>query len=683
MNTDNFLIEEEDLVLAQSVCSLIKDENIRNRAVANALAANIAKKFFTDFNGEVDTNSGLHNIGCMLEKLDVSDIYLKNNYIDVRVFFNESEVCVPKSHFDNGLEPIAYMFIKLDNDLSNGVVQGFTLSENINKDVCKSGYYHVDPSSLVSFYDIEPSLVNQEDSYSVENKEIFDYFDGCLEDQNAFYSALLASKDGRSRLSSIEKAKRTLAYVTLPDASNNVTSVDILESDEILSDESISLDYGDGDAVVDDLELVGNDESLNLELSDVQELSSDFDDIEPVEDLEQVDVIDEFTQDSANENLLEVDDIVEEQEVAFEMVSDEQANEFETNDVHEESTITNPSEVYSTAQGLNYDIESESLLPEDYNEDNFVEDSLDSQTEEIADKVVEEQEFIVQTQEEDSGSFESMVEDNDMELVAEDLDFVAQNQSEVDDVMNPSFSNDIENLYQNEDDVLENADDTDTESTGVYYNRTTSNHAGKFVSFIIFAAIVAGIGFYGYNKFVNNNGALYQNNAQDVDTKPVLEKQTVEKKIEAMPIETVETAYDTKKNDDFGVAETIPAIEQNLDASILVTNLKVDWEVPATYTSSPVAKRYLTKLGKIIQLNLKTELLLLSKPPITNKITVEIQYDSKLRKFETVGVVVSSGEKTVDNVILQTVQKALNMHLSSNMDSFTVLKGNPVLVIRL
>ena len=95
------------------------------------------------------------------------------------------------------------------------------------------------------------------------------------------------------------------------------------------------------------------------------------------------------------------------------------------------------------------------------------------------------------------------------------------------------------------------------------------------------------------------------------------------------------------------------------------------------------AKRYLIKLGKIIQLNLKTELLLLNKPPISNKIAVEIRYNPSSRKFEAMGVTVSSGEQSVDNVIMQTVNKALAMNLSMNTDSFAKLQGNPVLIIHL
>ena len=76
-------------------------------------------------------------------------------------------------------------------------------------------------------------------------------------------------------------------------------------------------------------------------------------------------------------------------------------------------------------------------------------------------------------------------------------------------------------------------------------------------------------------------------------------------------------------------------------------------------------------------------MLLLNKPPITNKIAVEIRYNPSSRKFEAMGVTVSSGEQSVDNVIMQTVNKALAMNLSMNTDSFAKLQGNPVLIIHL
>ena len=88
-------------------------------------------------------------------------------------------------------------------------------------------------------------------------------------------------------------------------------------------------------------------------------------------------------------------------------------------------------------------------------------------------------------------------------------------------------------------------------------------------------------------------------------------------------------------------------------------------------------------MGKIIQLNLKTELLLLSKPPITNKIMVELEFDKNNKKFKIKGITATSGEKLVDSVIEQTVKNALDLNLKTNLSSFGTMPGNPVLIIRL
>jgi hypothetical protein len=71
----------------------------------------------------------------------------------------------------------------------------------------------------------------------------------------------------------------------------------------------------------------------------------------------------------------------------------------------------------------------------------------------------------------------------------------------------------------------------------------------------------------------------------------------------------------------------------------------------------------------------------LNKPPITNKITVEIKYNDSSKKFQTVRIVSSSGEESVDKIILNTVNGALAMNISVNTDSFSKLQGNPILII--
>jgi hypothetical protein len=202
---------------------------------------------------------------------------------------------------------------------------------------------------------------------------------------------------------------------------------------------------------------------------------------------------------------------------------------------------------------------------------------------------------------------------------------------------------------------------------------------------ILLIALIAACGYFAYTKFASNNNSMPEDTLSAVATNPedIAPLQTETTDNAAMPDETVNISATAPAVSEEAAPIAIPAIEQHLDASVLVSNLKVDWEVPAGYASNTAAKRYLVKLGKIIQLNLKTELLLLTRPPISNKITIELTYDSSKGKFEAVGIKDSSGEKSVDEVIMNTIKNALSFDISSNTESFGKLQGNPVLVIHL
>ena len=46
-------------------------------------------------------------------------------------------------------------------------------------------------------------------------------------------------------------------------------------------------------------------------------------------------------------------------------------------------------------------------------------------------------------------------------------------------------------------------------------------------------------------------------------------------------------------------------------------------------------------------------------------------------------ITASSGEKVIDDLIQKTVKNALDLNLKINMNTFTNITGNPVLIIRL
>ena len=666
MNTDNFLIEEREIEFAQNICKLISDANTRNRAVANAFGARIAEKFFDKNSYKVDNISGLHNIGQILDEFDISDIYINNSYIDVRLFFNEDELSVPKSHFDNNLLPVAYMFVRITPDLSNATVTGFIASENVDTTQDIGGYYPIKEEQLVSFYDIEPLLVTKEDSYAVEEADIFAFLDGKIEDRNAFVRELIASENGRLKFAKAVKAQYAFNFISFREEENtsNEQELDLPNDDfaGIEEDDLLELDSNvQNDSLLD--EPVNLDDSFDMldtaPLEGVDELSLEGEaDLVADTDLE-TDTLSELGAEiGENDSLIAEDDNVSAVD-ELDIIDDTQSDNEEESGF-EFSTVTTPS---LDTMGDNLD----DLL----NEDN----SLDINNEIVETKQEEEiqEQDTVQPQEEVVVDTEGVLD--------EEPEQVIQETNSVEDVIEPTEEA-TDNTEQI--DTLFNSDEQDlADENADFVPPKKQKSSIKLLAIVGLLVVLGAVGYFGYNQFANQQPAEDDTNlvTDSVETQQTAQ-QPAQSQEDAMPVETVENVAPKLATNE-GTSESIPAIEQNLDASILVSNLKVDWEVPSGYASNTSAKRYLVKLGKIIQLNLKTELLLLNKPPISNKITVEIQYNSGTKKFEATGITQSSGEKTVDDLILQTVNKALAMNLSTNFDSFGKLQGNPVLIIHL
>ena len=502
------------------------------------------------------------------------------------------------------------------------------------------------------------------------------------------------------RLAKANKAQYAFNFISINNDTQNVAETldNGIISDELLPDESITDDFADlGNETLDleptdDIADLG-DETLDLEATDeFTDLSPETLDLEPtngatqleetdaisddindglsssldtVDDLEPIqtadlDIIDEFNLDSGDNSLEETpaegtassNDEISELNLDVEENNTEETKNNIQDSSFEFPTVTSPS-LNSIGDSL------DNLLSNDDEENslnNIAEEIAPYQEEKTSDKDV---------------AFDIPDNVHETESAQDTHHVEEQNEYEITEEEQTDNAEQIGNLF--------NADETVEETANMLEQKPKQKSSIKLLTIIGLLVVLGAVGYFGYNQFTNQTPQEEENSLVADAVQTPINNQSQE---EAMPVESVESTL-PKIADEEGTVETIPAIEQNLDASILVSNLKVDWEVTAGYVSNTAAKRYLVKLGKVIQLNLKTELLLLNKPPITNKIAVEIKYNSGAKKFEAVGVTVSSGEKTVDDLIMQTVNRALAMKLSANTDSFNNIQGNPVLIIHL
>lgn len=660
MNNENFLIEEIDFIPAREICRYIENPEIRNRATANSTAALIAKKYFEEC--DIDTNTGLHNVAQVLEDIELSDIYINDNYIDVRLYFNDNELCVPKSHFDRNILPAAYMFIKLNEDLTGGLVTGFITPNTINTENEINGYYPVKEEDLISYYDVETFLIHKDEIDLTPELEanVFDYLDNKLEDTNAFYRELIESRELRKKLIQAAKAKIVFNFVSVSEPADSVISND---SEQVEANDFVDLIEESGDLELD------IDMSASDEIEDLTEIQEE-DELQSIEELDS----------PLEENMIEEDISLEEDSIEHpdneDLVEEELTSE--ESPIIETGDFSNEDDEIIPLEGFVSDEEEENTVPiEDYSPAGLeVEEPIEIQENIIAEKeetledaALEENEFSTST----TPSLESYT---NLEENTTDLSELLDNNEEE---TNDSAENSEEDNSPQIDTLFNN--DNETENIEEDFIKPQKKKS-LLLPVLGTAVILAAAGYFGYTKFMP--APPQPDDMQDTNATEVLnrEETTVNQEPEAMPLETVEnTTKPVAVNE--GNSVSIPAIEQNLDASILVSNLSVKWEVPAAYSSNAAAKRYFTKMGKIIQLNLKTELLLLNKPPITNKIALELEYNKGANKFQIKGITASSGEETVDEVITKTVRNALDMNLNINMGSFGNIQGNPVLIISL
>ena len=703
MNNDNFLIEESDLAQARDICRHITDTAIRNRAIANAFAGNIAKKYFLE--ADADTESGLHNIAAVLKDIEISDIYINSCYIDVRLYFNDNELFVPKELFDRELLPVAFMFIKVSPDLSGGTVTGFIQPAEINTENLSDNYYRVDETKLLSFYDIEPLLMNKQYADLIDNIDvkIFAYLDGSLEDVNNFYKALLSSRDARTKLAIAAKAQDTFSAIKITAAKQENIEAGTSDNAEIdieLTAEEKSpqtLDFGLEQEIIPleeeenglSLDGIGSDELegpvFSLEDSDdfqIEELEPVETELETFGDTEELQLQEKPV--NIQEESTEIEDTpVGEITIGLSNFTDEAGEtvEIEENndDIDFNEIVSSPQEEelegavddFSITEDLPHEV---IVVPEQDNSNIIQESSPDVDTD--FSYSTEVTPSIGSLEEEDEGLSETSLN------IEEDSEGLIE-EKEKEDAHNAEQEPQIDALFNNTGEEEDNSSESEDYPGKSLISK--KKPISKVIPIVGILAIAGGLSYFGYTKFFATSPAGLPPAPDVKQTKvqktPVNTAKEPEQQ-EAMPVETVENVEMPKPTDE-GTAVSIPAIEQNLDASILVSNLSVNWEVPSGYVSNTTAKRYFLKLGKIIQLNLKTELLLLNKPPITNKIAVELEFDKAAKKFNVKGITASSGEKTIDEVIIKTVENALDIKLRMNTNSFSNITGNPVLVIHL
>ena len=513
MNSTKILIKENDLDFARKICNEINENVIRNRSVANVLATKLATNIFEGY--EIDTESSLTTIPQFLLRNNISDIYINNCYIDIRLCLKDSELKIPRDNFDKELFPTAYMFIKIDENISTAEVLGFITPDNVNRDSVDLDYYNVDISQLVPYYDIETLLINQ-DEYDIPTNfeiQIFDYLDGKQINEKNFYKVLLNNRTARLLFKKAAKAKSTFNYVSITNISinNSTNELSTRESEIDLQEQNFIKQANTEDAILNEITTVDELDSNNmLELE------------KPV----------------TNDSLMGLE-FSKEQEINL-LLNDETADL----NISLSKNLENKTEQYSFNNSFTTDVTASlssienKFLTEESNEGS-IEKTPVIITNETSEKLIMTENLEIALEED---SLNDNVEtsnycyddnDNDIKTKSNSSERTAQN----------NFIEDITNETQTEQhSTVEDAIEYLYEKEEPNYANNTKSQTSKFTPLILLGIILAStIGYFGYQKLSTNEIPTTSTDVKTVTNST--KDQTIpdkNQKAVPMPIETVE-----------------------------------------------------------------------------------------------------------------------------------------------
>ncbi len=229
---------------------------------------------------------------------------------------------------------------------------------------------------------------------------------------------------------------------------------------------------------------------------------------------------------------------------------------------------------------------------------------------------------------------------------------LAQDFSEVEQELQDNIEEDSEDDVDKEAEINEDIDELYTDNVmepafehSASYKKKKKSPAGLVGG--MFVLIVA-LGVLG---FINKETILSKlPGAATVESVPNELAAPVENTVAQQPKKDVlETEAEAMLND---IEEPV----QLLDTSVSISAMTVDCDVPA-YMINTHSRRYLVKLAKRMQLQLKNALLIAGEQPLANKIVVDLSVDKDVLKYEKISS--SSGSKKVDEIVSSTTQVVL------------------------
>ena len=123
--SQKLLIDKRAYSYAKIYSSLLSDEYQRKRSYASIVALyaflNLVEK--TPYN--IQKSMTLFRNPNVNEQYEITDLYINNWHLDIRILTGGDAVLVPRIHYDCDIVPDYYVVIKVDSSLENAELLGF------------------------------------------------------------------------------------------------------------------------------------------------------------------------------------------------------------------------------------------------------------------------------------------------------------------------------------------------------------------------------------------------------------------------------------------------------------------------------------------------------------------------------------------------------------------------------
>ena len=406
-----------------------------------------------------------------------------------------------------------------------------------------------------------------------------------------------------------------------------------IAEEEFIESEEPELEPLDEPEIVEDMD---QDLELDEESVDVLEDSPEEEtlalDIEETEDLSLVE--------TSVGDYEELESSVEDEEEVLEQVVDEE-DFVVTNTVESEPSI----DIKATMEGF-----VNSLEPEEGMSLKTFEEEIAPREEVVEDLIVEPQQ--VAAEELEQGSGEEVVEDDSVLEEVAIQDESVETPVEVQEVQpqevmgavdenNDVVQEEIGELYQGQ------VEEPEFEPV-TSYRKAKKSGSGAFAAVLVFALAAAGAAGYFYKDMIMEK--FFASSQQESIPN---ELATPTEASVAPPVKIQKKKAQTEAQE---MLNDIEEPVQLLDSSVSVSALTVDCDVPSVMVNNH-SRRYLIKLAKRMQLQLRNALLIAGEQPLANKIVIDLVVDKDVIKYDRISS--SSGSKKVDSIVSATSETVL------------------------